>query len=147
MSEKHLAQSECQVLQVWNIPLDEYTRGWLVLPAEKGARRKQGTISTLYWIFRILYNVFHLFETMQFTYLKPPMVSLVAQWQPVCQYRWHRFYPWVGKIPEEGKGSPLQCSCLGNPMDSTAWWATGHEFPKELDMTLPLNNNKWQRYM
>ena len=25
-----------------------------------------------------------------------------------------------GKIPEEGKGNPLQCSCLGNPMDRGA---------------------------
>ena len=23
----------------------------------------------------------------------------------------------------EGNGSPLQCSCLGNPMDGGAWWA------------------------
>ena len=24
----------------------------------------------------------------------------------------------------EGNGNPLQCSCLGNPMDRGAWWAT-----------------------
>ena len=23
----------------------------------------------------------------------------------------------------EGNGNPLQCSCLGNPMDGGAWWA------------------------
>ena len=23
----------------------------------------------------------------------------------------------------EGNGSPLQCSCLGNPRDGGAWWA------------------------
>ena len=26
--------------------------------------------------------------------------------------------------PGEGNGNPLQYSCLGNPMDSGAWWAT-----------------------
>ena len=25
--------------------------------------------------------------------------------------------------PREGNGTPLQCSCLGNPMDRGAWWA------------------------
>ena len=24
----------------------------------------------------------------------------------------------------EGKGNPLQCSCLENPKDGGAWWAT-----------------------
>ena len=26
----------------------------------------------------------------------------------------------------EGNGTPLQCSCLENPMDGGAWWAAGH---------------------
>ena len=34
--------------------------------------------------------------------------------------------PGSGRIPEEGKGNPLQCSSLGNPMDREAWWATVH---------------------
>ena len=29
-----------------------------------------------------------------------------------------------GRSPGEGNGNPLQYSCLGNPMDSGAWWAT-----------------------
>ena len=37
-----------------------------------------------------------------------------------------RFSPGMGKIPGEGNGSPLQCSRLGNPMDSRAWRATVH---------------------
>ena len=27
---------------------------------------------------------------------------------------------------EEGNGSPLQYSCLENPMDRESWWATVH---------------------
>ena len=34
------------------------------------------------------------------------------------------FDPWVGKIPWRRHGSPLQDSCLENPMDRGAWWAT-----------------------
>ena len=30
----------------------------------------------------------------------------------------------------EGNGSPLQCSCLENPMDRGAWWATVYEVAK-----------------
>ena len=30
------------------------------------------------------------------------------------------FYPWFGRSPGEGNVSPLQCSCLGNPMDRGA---------------------------
>ena len=29
-------------------------------------------------------------------------------------------------IPGEGNGKPLQYSCLENPMDGGAWWATVH---------------------
>ena len=32
--------------------------------------------------------------------------------------------PGLGKSPGEGNGNPLQYSCLGNPMDRGAWWAT-----------------------
>ena len=51
-----------------------------------------------------------------------------------------QFDPWVGKIPEGGNGRPLQYSCLENPMDRGAWWATVHGVAKELDMTEQLNN-------
>ena len=29
----------------------------------------------------------------------------------------------LGSSPGKGTGSPLQCSCLENPMDRGAWWA------------------------
>ena len=43
--------------------------------------------------------------------------------------------PGWGRSPEEGNGSPLQYSCLGNPMDRRAWQATVPGVAKELDMT------------
>ena len=32
--------------------------------------------------------------------------------------------PESGRSPGGGNGNPLQYSCLGNPMDRGAWWAT-----------------------
>ena len=34
--------------------------------------------------------------------------------------------PGSGRSPEGRNGNPLQNSCLGNPMDRGAWWATIH---------------------
>ena len=34
--------------------------------------------------------------------------------------------PGQGRSPGEGNGSPLQYSCLENPMDKGAWQATVH---------------------
>ena len=33
-------------------------------------------------------------------------------------------------LPGEGNGNPLQCSCLGNPLDRGAWWAAVHGVAK-----------------
>ena len=37
-----------------------------------------------------------------------------------------------GRSPGEGNGNPLQYSCLENPMDGGAWWATVHGVAKSL---------------
>ena len=36
----------------------------------------------------------------------------------------------LGRSPGEGHGTPLQYSCLENPMDRGAWWATVHGVTK-----------------
>ena len=38
--------------------------------------------------------------------------------------------PESGRSPGGGHGNPLQYSCLGNPMDRRAWWATVHRVAK-----------------
>ena len=38
--------------------------------------------------------------------------------------------PGRGKSPGGGHGNPLQYSCLGNPRDRGAWWATVHTVAK-----------------
>ena len=47
----------------------------------------------------------------------------------------------VSSVPESGRssagghGNPLQLSCLENPMDSGAWWATVHGVAESYIMT------------
>ena len=38
--------------------------------------------------------------------------------------------PGSGRSSGEGNGYPLQYSCLGNPVDRGAWWATVHGVAK-----------------
>ena len=38
-----------------------------------------------------------------------------------------------GRCPGGGHGNPLQYSCLENPMDKGAWWATVHSVTKRDD--------------
>ena len=48
--------------------------------------------------------------------------------------------PGLGRSPGEENGNPLQYSCLENPMDGGAWWATVHRVAKSptqlIDFTL-----------
>ena len=57
-------------------------------------------------------------------FVKPPQTTLL----PSCFS-----FPLGGfvccllyNIIREGNGTPLQCSCLGNPKDGGAWWAAVH---------------------
>ena len=38
--------------------------------------------------------------------------------------------PGLGRSPGEGNDNPLWYSCLENPMDRGAWWATDHGITK-----------------
>ena len=40
--------------------------------------------------------------------------------------------PGSRRSPGEGNGNPLPSSCLENPMDRRAWWATVHGVTKSL---------------
>ena len=42
--------------------------------------------------------------------------------------------PGLGRSPEEGRGNPLQYSCLDNLMNRGDWWATVHRVTQS-DMT------------
>ena len=64
-----------------------------------------------------------------------PMFPGLPRWLSGKESTWPMQETWVWFLgqedPGEGKGNPLQYSCLGNPMDSGAWWATVHGVAKE----------------
>ena len=65
-------------------------------------------------------------------YLKLMRASLVAQRLkslPAVQIDLGSI-PGSGRSSGEGNGNPLQYSCLENPMDRGAWWATVHGVSK-----------------
>ena len=53
---------------------------------------------------------------------------------PAMQEAQVRSIPGSGSSPAGGNGNPLEYSCLENPMDTGAWWATVHG-NSEWDMT------------
>ena len=42
--------------------------------------------------------------------------------------------PGLQRSPGEGNGNPLEYSCLENPTDRGAWWATVHRVAKSRDL-------------
>ena len=49
---------------------------------------------------------------------------------PACNAGDSGSIPGSGRDPGEGNGNSLQYSCLQNPMDRGAWWATVHGVAK-----------------
>ena len=78
--------------------------------------------------------------------LKVKRASLAAQrlkHLPAMQKTWVFFLqkiPESGRSPGEGNGNPLQYSCLENPMDGGAWWATVHWVAKSQILLSNLTN-------
>ena len=56
--------------------------------------------------------------------------------------------PGLGRSPGERNGNPLQYSCLENPMDGGAWWATVHRVAKSRtrlsNFTFTLSAGSWK---
>ena len=51
--------------------------------------------------------------------------------------------PGSGRSPGGGDRSPLQCSCLENPTDRGAWWATVHGVTKSRTRLKRLSTCAW----
>ena len=49
--------------------------------------------------------------------------------------------PRLGRSPGKGHGNPLQYSCLENPMDRGAWWATVRRTAKSWTQLKPLGTH------
>ena len=68
---------------------------------------------------------------------------MAAQWWRIhlqCRRcRRHEFDTWMGRSPGGGNGNPLQYSCLENPTDRGAWWATVYRVTKSWTWLKQLN--------
>ena len=62
-------------------------------------------------------------------YLKFPSSRLKTH-LPMQETRDEGLIPGSGRSPGGGHGNSLQYSCLENPMDREAWWATVNRVPK-----------------
>ena len=51
----------------------------------------------------------------------------------------------LGRSPGGRHGNPLQYSCLENPMDRGAWWATVHGLTKENNLATKITTIVTQR--
>ena len=61
-----------------------------------------------------------------------PVHKCIGSWPWTClplESVWRNTYLVVSRSGE-GDGTPLQCSCLENPMDGGAWWAAVHGVAK-----------------
>ena len=60
-----------------------------------------------------------------------------------------RGFPGLGRFPGEGNGNPLQYSCLENPMDQGAWWATVHGVAKSRTLAQLVKNRPamWETWV
>ena len=95
------------------------------------ARRLFQTLSVPSQVVTVMVLVTHTIGLASESPLYRPPWWLSSEKSP-CQCRRrrrHGFDPWVGKIPGGGNDSPLH-SCLENPTDRGAWWATVHGVPK-----------------
>ena len=50
--------------------------------------------------------------------------------ESACNARDLGLIPQLGRLPGGGHGNPLQYSCLEDPIDRGAWWATVHGVAK-----------------
>ena len=68
------------------------------------------------------------------SFTPPVFYYVLPRWLSGKEYAWkcrrHRLDPWVGRVPGEGNGNPLQYSCLGSPMDRGVWRLLSMELQK-----------------
>ena len=72
---------------------------------------------------RLIY-IYTLYVKAEAIYTKAGLLRWHSGKESACNAGDPGSIPGSGRSPGEGDGNPLQFSCLGNPMDRGAWWAT-----------------------
>ena len=65
--------------------------------------------------------------------------------KPCMRSHAHRFASLVAQLVGEGNGTPLQYSCLENPVDGGAWWAAVHGVTKSQTRLSDFTFTHWKR--
>ena len=88
-------------------------------------------LKTIFIETQFIYNVV-LVSGVQQSEMQSSQVALVVKNPPANagDARDMSSIPGLGRSPGGGHGNPLQYSCLENPMDRGAWWATIHRVAK-----------------
>ena len=143
-------------------------------------RNNADCLSCAYWLFTYLSTVYTESQSLYFCFFHLKIFSnlpcifwfhfvfLVCVW--ISKYLWisqSSFYlpntgdlrdavsiPGSERSPGGENGNPLQYSCLGNPMDRGAWWATVHGVAKSQTQLQRLGmywllvslQSDWKRY-
>ena len=113
---------------VWMAPLIQWTGTWANSTRWWGIG-KSGELQFM-GSRRVRHN---LVTEQQHLFQGSPDVSVVKN--PPASVGELDLIPGSWRCPGEGNGNPPQCSCLGNPMDRRAWWATVHRVAKRSDVT------------
>ena len=94
-------------------------------------------------------NFFFLLVDSLFSILFSVCISLVAQTVKCLPTMWETQVQSLGQEDplEKEMATQLQYSCLGNPRDRGAWWATIHGVAKEVDMTYRLGRQTTETNM
>ena len=67
--------------------------------------------------------------------------------EPACNAGDTGSTPGLGRFPQEGSGNPLHYSCLENPTNRRAWWATVHGVTKSWTLKRPNNSSHSEAYV
>ena len=124
-------QQICDGLQTWTVWGRSYKK-WMVASGWLGGREGREVYPYLYtlciyWICSWVTDI-----TIIWPVKGAFQVALVVKNPPANagELRDMGSTPESWRSPEGGQGNPLQCSCLENPMDRGAWWATVHGVAK-----------------
>ena len=109
----------------------------------KGHWQKGYDVSLHFWIWAMFWSSWLVMRGQ----LGASQVALVVKNLPANagDIRGPALIPRLGRSPGEGDGTPLQYSCLENPVDRGAWWATVHGVTQSQTWLKWLSTCTWEK--
>ena len=106
---------------------------WVVFPLSRGSSQPRGQTQVTCIAGGVFYHLSHRGSPRILEWVIYPISSGSSPSRnrtgPPCQCRRHKRCG-LGRSPVGGHGNPFQYSCLDNPRDRRAWWATFHRVAK-----------------